>query len=91
MAKNFFINNLNTFIGQALLEEIRNDVGEDGEANDDANRIFATFIDKDSSDKPQGIAKMLKVITVFILCLEVQAETGHDLLEWRAGQQRGRR
>lgn len=61
MAKNFFINNLNTYIGQALFEEIRNDVGEDGEPNDDANRIFATFIDKDSSDKPAGITKMLKV------------------------------
>lgn len=61
MAKRFFINNLNTYIGQALLDEIRNDVGEDGEANDDANQIFGTFIDKDSSERPGGIAKMLKV------------------------------
>lgn len=52
MAKNFFINNLNTYIGQALLDEIRNDVTEDGEENEDANKIFATFIDKDSSEKP---------------------------------------
>ena len=37
--------------------------GEDGEEADnaDANVIYGTYIDKDSSEKPPGIKKMLKV------------------------------
>lgn len=60
MGKKFFINNLNTYIGNALFSEIRNDVGEEGEVNDDANAIFGTYINKDSSEKPNGVKKMLK-------------------------------
>lgn len=60
MSKKFFINNINTYIGSTLFEEIRNDIGEDGELNDDANLIYGTYIDKDSSEKPEGIKKMLK-------------------------------
>lgn len=60
MGKKFFINNLNTYIGNALFSEIRNDVGDDGEVNDDANLIFGTYINKDSSEKPNGVKKMLK-------------------------------
>ena len=66
MAKRIFINNLNSYVSQAILKEFRNDVSDDGEVNDDANLIFATYIDKDSSDKPNGVKKMLKVIIISI-------------------------
>lgn len=62
MSKRIFINNLNTYVSQAIFNELRNDINEDGEKNEDANNIFGTYIDKDSSDKPEGITKMLKVI-----------------------------
>ncbi len=61
MSKRIFINNLNTYVSQAIFSELRNDVGEDGEKNPDANTIFGTYIDKDSSMKPDGVKKMLKV------------------------------
>ncbi len=61
MSKRIFINNLNTYVSQAIFSELRNDVGEDGEKNPDANTIFGTYIDKDSSIKPDGVKKMLKV------------------------------
>ena len=66
MSKKIFINNLNTFVSRQLLAELRNDKpvgGEDGEEvdNSDANIIYGTYIDKDSSEKPPGIKKMLKV------------------------------
>jgi len=48
-------------VSQAIFNELRNDVGEDGEKNPDSNTIFGTYIDKDSSVKPDGIKKMLKV------------------------------
>jgi hypothetical protein len=48
-------------VSQAIFNELRNDIGEDGERNPDANVIFGTYIDKDSSIKPDGIKKMLKV------------------------------
>ena len=60
MSKKFFINNLNTYIGSTLFEEIRNDFTEDGEINEEANLIFGTYINKDSSEKPMGVKKMLK-------------------------------
>jgi hypothetical protein len=62
MSKKIFINNLNTFVSKQLLEELRNDQpGEDGEAPAEVNQIYGTYIDKDSSQKPVGIKKMLKV------------------------------
>lgn len=61
MSKRIFINNLNTYVSQAIFNELRNDISEEGEVNEDSNKIFATFIDRDSSDKPDGITKMLKV------------------------------
>ena len=70
MGKKFFINNLNTYIGNCLFSEIRDDVGEDGEVNEDANVIYGTYIDEENSnypnginprtEKPLGIKKMLK-------------------------------
>jgi hypothetical protein len=61
MSKRIFINNLNTYVSQAIFNELRNDKTEEGEANPDCNKIFGTYIDKDSSSKPEGIQKMLKV------------------------------
>ncbi len=61
MSKRIFINNLNTYVSQAIFQELRNDVNEEGEKNSDSNVIFGTYIDKDSSIKPDGIQKMLKV------------------------------
>jgi hypothetical protein len=52
---------LNTFVAQAIFNELRNDISEEGEKNPDSNVIFGTYIDKDSSIKPDGIKKMLKV------------------------------
>lgn len=86
MSKKIFINNLNTFVSKQLLEELRNDQpGEDGEAPSEVNQIFGTFIDKDSSQKPSGIKKMLKVSLVVLITVtlflpsEIQAKIGHEV------------
>lgn len=61
MAKNIFINNLDTYVSQAIFQELRNDQpDEEGNKPDDANIIFGSYINKDSSFKPDGIKKMLK-------------------------------
>jgi hypothetical protein len=67
MSKKIFINNLNTFVSKQLLEELRNDQPdpETGEENPEKNVIFGTYIDKDSSEKPTGVKKMLKVSFTF--------------------------
>jgi hypothetical protein len=53
---------LNTFVSKALLEELReSSKGEDGEEGADAATIYGTYIDKDSSEKPSAVKKMLKV------------------------------
>ena len=62
MAKNIFINNLDTYVSQAIFKEIRNDQpNDDGEKPEDSHNIFGTYITKDSSAAPPGIKKMLKV------------------------------
>ena len=63
MSKNIFINNLDTYVSQAIFKELRNDDPdpETGEVPETANNIFGTYIGKDSSNKPEGIKKMLKV------------------------------
>ena len=63
MSKNIFINNLDTYVSQAIFKELRNDEPdpETGEPPENANNIFGTYIGKDSSNKPDGIKKMLKV------------------------------
>lgn len=61
MSKRIFINNLNSYVSQAIFNELRNDIDENGDKNPDANLIFGTYIDKDSSIKPEGTTKMLKV------------------------------
>lgn len=89
MSKRIFINNLNTYVSQAIFNELRNDKGEDGEKNPDANVIFGTYIDKDSSVKPDGIQKMLKVgqerkekIEIFNRFISIAFETplDHEIL-----------
>ena len=72
MSLKFYINNLNTFVGQALFHEIRNDIQKEGEEEEpadaeSAHQIFGMFIDRDSSEKPAGIAKMLKVTATMLI------------------------
>lgn len=93
MPKRIFINNLNTYVAQAIFNELRNDIGEDGEKNEDANLIFGTFIDRDSSEKPDGITKMLKVRfhpeenrfsisnIQTNLCLEIKTQIDYEVSE----------
>lgn len=62
MGKRIFINNLDTYVSQAVFAELRNDfLDEDGNEPDDKNIILGSYINKDSSDKPEGVNKMLKV------------------------------
>jgi len=62
MAKRIYINNLDTYVSQAVFAELRNDQqDEEGNENADANIIFGSYINKDSSVKPEGVKKMLKV------------------------------
>jgi hypothetical protein len=62
MSKRIFINNLDTYVSQAIFSELRNDQpDEEGNKPEDSNVIFGTYINKDSSVKPEGVKKMLKV------------------------------
>jgi hypothetical protein len=80
MSKRIFINNLNTYVSQAIFQELRNDVSEEGEKNADANVIFGTYIDKDSSVKPDGIKKMLKVgLSLGLTVAALQAPPHHEV------------
>jgi len=56
MSRGIFINTLNTYIGTALYEEF---IGEKPEENEIP--LFGTYYEKDSSDKPMYIKKMMKV------------------------------
>lgn len=67
MSKRIFINNLNSYVSQAILKEFRNDKDEEGEENPDANMLFGTYVDKDHTEKPDGISKMLKVGHIYPL------------------------
>jgi hypothetical protein len=61
--KKFFINNLNSFVGEALFNEIKGEAPEgDEEAAEPNFVIYGTYLDKDSSEKPQLVKKMLKVL-----------------------------
>ena len=88
-----FINNWNSYVSQAIFNEMRNDVSEDGEINDNPNLIFGTFMDKDSSEKPDGITKMLKVSHIHIyqffsrlfklniFMIEIKAKTYNEIFK----------
>lgn len=69
MPKRIFINNLDTYVSQAIFSELRNDtVDEEGNMPDDVNIIFGSYINKDSSNYPKGVTKMLKVNKSPFLC-----------------------
>lgn len=54
--KGILINTLNTFIGTALYEEFLGPNPEEREYE-----IYGTYYEKDSSDKPNFVKKMMKV------------------------------
>jgi len=54
MSKRFFIDNVDCYLGQALLDEVRA-----SRTNDEDNLIFATLKDHDAIDKPLGVRKFL--------------------------------
>lgn len=57
-----FINNLNSYVSQAIYNELKFDISEEGEKTANENLIFATYVGKDSTEKPYPeITKMLKV------------------------------
>ena len=66
MSKGIFINNLETYMGWALYDEF---VGSKPEESTDF-LVYGTYLNKDSSDKPFGIKKMMKVI--YLSKLEIQ-------------------
>ena len=77
---------LDTYVSQVLHQELRNDdKDEEGNVNADANVFYSTYSAKDSSIKPEGIKKMLKVrqylITVNppIRSTEKQTQTLHEV------------
>lgn len=62
MGKRIFINNFDTYVSKAVFTELQNDEKDaDGNMPEDPNLIFGSYINKDSSDKPSGVKKMLKV------------------------------
>jgi hypothetical protein len=79
MSKKIFINNLNTTVAEAILNELQSKPDEDGNMPSDPNLIYGTYISKDSSIKPNGVTKMLKVsqalVAVTFLCTEVETTT----------------
>lgn len=85
MSRKIFINMLDTYVSQVLHQELRNDQkDEEGNDNPDANVFFSTFTAKDSSIKPEGIKKMLKVsyYNCFCLtceCLEIKTKTLYEI------------
>lgn len=58
MSKKYFINNIDTLIGENLLKEICKEEG--GEYN-----IMGTYMDRTKIAKPKGIKKILKVTIFF--------------------------
>jgi hypothetical protein len=62
MSKRIFINNFDTYVSEAIFNELRNDQpDEEGNKPDEFNTIYGTYLTKDSSKKPDGVKKMLKV------------------------------
>lgn len=61
MSKKIFINNLDTTVPEAIFSALRTPLDEEGKVPDDANIIYGSYISKDSSLKPDGVFKMLKV------------------------------
>ena len=60
MAKRYFINNIDNFLGSQLLAELHKPA-EDGEPQDESEfRIMATYTEPLRTDKLPGIKKILK-------------------------------
>ena len=59
MSKRYFINNIDTFIGESIIKELVK-FDENGEVEEGA-QIMATFSDRTRMEKPPGIKKLLKV------------------------------
>ena len=60
MAKRYFINNIDNFLGSQLLAELHKPT-EDGEPQDESEfRIMATYTEPLRTDKLPGIKKILK-------------------------------
>lgn len=57
MAKTYFINNVDSYLGRNLLEKIR---GPDLEDQPPENNVVATKLDPNDFDKPRGVKKVLK-------------------------------
>lgn len=66
MSRGILINTLNTYIGTALYEEIIGDKPEENEY-----LIYGTYYEKDSSDKPRFVKKMMKVRNICIKILNL--------------------
>ena len=45
-----FINNLNSYVSQAIYNELKFDISEEGEKTANENLIFATYVGKDSTE-----------------------------------------
>jgi hypothetical protein len=56
MSKGVLINALNTYIGTALYDEFLGERPEESDYN-----VFGTYYEKDCSDKPMFVKKMMKV------------------------------
>ena len=54
-----FVNDANTFLGQAIIEEIRNDHQAFDSDTIAANRIVATLSDRENAKAPAGITKVI--------------------------------
>ena len=61
MAKSYFINNIDSYIGQQFLTQLK---GTEEEPSD--NTIIGTKIDAKDWEKPQGMKKILKVVLFFL-------------------------
>ena len=59
MSRGIFINSLNTYIGTALYEEFLGEKPEESEV-----ALFGTYYEKDSSEKPLYVKKMMKVNSI---------------------------
>jgi hypothetical protein len=71
MPAKIFINNLDTYVSQAVWSEFRKDPKAEEEA-DEAAWVYGTYITKDSTEKPDpSCKKMLKVSRTYFVFRDV--------------------
>ena len=80
MSKKIFINNLNTYVSEEIFNVFHDKPEGDDGGDDDANLIFGTYLNKDSSQKPPGVKKMLKVPLFVISRYHIFRDLNHVLL-----------